>query len=171
MARYGNGLTSVSLADIAGDGGIGTVWSELGSTLAGSFKWEGAEGTKTEFFIEEQNDPVLSKTQKGSDTLTWICVDVSIDKMVEIFGGTKTGTGTAGDPYTYNAPVGGVVAREKSLKIVNGQGDTFYVVRASIFPMFTASFSKDQIAQIQIKATILTPTKANTSPWKVAEAA
>lgn len=171
MAKYGNALTKVEFADIAGDGGIGTVWAELGSTLRDSMKWTGAEGTKTEFFIEEQTDPVLSKTQKGSDVIDWVCVDISPTKMQEMFGGTVTGTGTSGDPYIYSAPVGGVVAREKSVRITNGEGDQFQIVRASIFPLFNSAFAAGQIAQIQIKATILTPTKANTPAWSIKYAA
>lgn len=171
MPVYGNGLTSVSIATIAGDGDIGTSWTVLGSTLAGSMKWEDSEGTKQEFFIEEQKDPVLSKTQSGSSTITWNFVDFSPAKMALLFGGTVTGAGTALDPYIYAAPVGGVQAIEKSLKIINGEGDEFLIVRASIFTAFNAAFAKDQIAQIQIKATILTPTKANTPAYKIKYAA
>jgi len=167
MATYGNGLTSVSFADIAGDGDIGTTWVELGSTLQGSMKWEGAEGTKQEFFIEEQTDPVLAKTQAGSNVISWICVDFSPTKMEEMFGGTVTGAGTGGDPYIYHAPVGGVTAQEKSLKIINGDGDQFLIVRASVFPTFNSAFAKDQIAQISLKATILTPTKAATPAYSI----
>lgn len=167
MAQYGNGLTSVSFADIAGDGDIGTVWAELGSTLQGSMNWAGAEGTKTEFFIEEQTDPVISKTQSGSNTVTWQCVDISPTKMQQMFGGTVTGTGTVGDPYIYHSPVGGVQAIEKSVKIINGDGVEFLIVRASVFAVFNSAFAKDQIAQITLTATILTPTKANTPAYSI----
>lgn len=167
MAKYGNGLTSVSFADIAGDGDIGTAWAEVGSTLAGSMKWEGAEGTSQEFFIEEQNDPVLKKTQAGSNTISWVCVDISPDKMEEVFGGTVSGTGTSGDPYIYKAPVGGVVSKEKSLKIVNGDGVEFRIVRASVAATFSMAFAKDQISQVSIKATVLTPTKAATPAYSI----
>jgi hypothetical protein len=171
MATYGNGLTSVSFADIAGDGGIGTSWSELGSTEAGSMQWQGSEGTKTEFFIEEQTDPVLVKTQAGSNTITWNCLDFSPTKMEEMFGGTVTGSGTGGDPYIYHAPVGGVTAIERSLKVINGDGDEFLIVRASVFPVFNSAFAKDQVAKITLTATILTPTKANTPSFSIKYAA
>lgn len=167
MPKYGNGLTSVSFGTIANDGGIASSFTQLGSTLAGSMKWESAEGTKQEFFIEEQNDPVLSKTQSGSSTVSWTCVDISPVKMQEMFGGTVTGAGTTGDEYIYHAPVGGISAVEKSLKIVNGEGDEFLIVRASVFPAFSMAFAKDQIGQINIKATILTPTKANTPSYSI----
>jgi hypothetical protein len=171
MATYGNGLTSVSFAPIAGDGGIGTAWTELGSTEQGSMNWEGSEGTKQEFFIEEQTDPVLVKTQSGSNTITWNCLDFSPVKMEEMFGGTVTGAGTSGDPFIYSAPVGGVSAIERSLKIVNGDGDEFLIVRASVYPTFSASFAKDQIAKVKLTATILTPTKAATASYSIKYAA
>jgi hypothetical protein len=171
MATYGNGLTAVYFAPIAGDGDIGTSWTELGSTEQDSMNWQSAAGQNTEFFIEEQTDPVLVKTQSGSNTITWNCLDFSPTKMEEMFGGTVTGAGTSGDPFIYAAPVGGVTSIERSIKIVNGEGDEFLIVRASVLPTFNASFSKNQIAKVTLTATILTPTKAATPAYKIKYAA
>jgi hypothetical protein len=161
MAIYGNGLTSVSFGTIAGDGGPATTWEVLGSTVAGTMNWTSAEGTATEFFIEESDDPILRKTQSGSNTITWQCADISAQTMQKLFGGTVSGTGTVADPYVYDAPVDGVVAKEKSLKIVNGNGVVAVIPRASVSAQFNMAFAKDQVSQITITATILKPTKLN----------
>lgn len=158
---YGNGLMGVYLGTIAGDGGPATTWVELGDTFADSMNLTSAEGTKIEFFTEEKTNAFISKTQAGSKTLTWTCVNISAQNLQKLFGGTVTGAGTIGDPYIYRAPVAGVQAIERSIKVVNGDGVEFIFVRASVFPTFNIAFSKSQASQINITATILAPTKAN----------
>lgn len=166
MATYGNGLTSVSFGDIAGDGGPASVFTELGSTVQGTMNWTSQEGTATEFFIEESADPILRKTQPGANTVVWQCADIAPHTMQKLFGGTVTGAGTVVSPYIYAAPVGGIQAQEKSLRIVNGDGVEATICRASVSSQFNMAFAKDQISQITITATILKPTKAGEPAYK-----
>jgi hypothetical protein len=166
MSAFGNGLQKVELSAIAGDGGVGVAFTQLGNTLQDSASLTSAQGQTTDFNIEESDAPVLSITKTGTLTLKWSCVDVSADTLVALFGGTKTGAGTVASPYIYTPPAA-IVAIEKSVKLTDLQGNILTIVRASIYPAFNWGFSKTKIAQIDITAAILTPTKANTKPFTI----
>lgn len=163
-AQYGQGMTTVEISDIAGDGGIGTSFAALGNTKQGTMKLTTAQGTTTDFNVEEQDDPILSITNKGTSTLTWECYDVSAAMLFKLFGGTLAGT----TPDKWSAPAK-IASIEKSLKITAASGQVIAVVRASIYPTFNWNFTKTDIASINVSATILTPTKANTAPFSVAD--
>jgi hypothetical protein len=165
-AAYGNGLQKVEISPIAGDGGIGTAFVQVGNTLSDSMQLQTAQGTTTDFNIEESDNPVLSITKAGTATIKWSCVDVSADTLVLLFGGTKSGSGTVVDPFIYTPPVT-ILAQEKSVKVTDGGGKILAIVRASVYPVFNWSFGKTKIAQVDITATILTPTKANTKPFTI----
>lgn len=171
MSTYSNGLSYVGFGTIQNDGGPASTFTELGSTVAGSFQWTSAEGTATEFFIEESEDPILRKTQSGSNTVTWQCADVSPQVMQQLFGGTVTGDGSEASPYVYAAPANGITAQEKSLKFVSGNGLTVIVCRASVFANLSMAFAKDQVSNITITATILKPSKVNEPAYKINYAA
>lgn len=166
MSAYGNGLLSVELSPIAGDGGLGTAFVTLGNTLQDSASLTSAAGQTTDFNIEESDSPVLSITKAGAMTFKLSCVDVSADTLVLLFGGTKTGAGTVASPYIYTPPTA-IAAVEKSLRLTDLQGNILKVVRASVFPTFNWAFAKTKIAQVDITCTILTPTKPATKAFTI----
>jgi hypothetical protein len=158
---YGSGLTSVKIGAIAGDGGMGTALVALGNTVAGSMQLTSEEGTTTDFNIEEQDKPVKSIIQAGATRLTWECYDVGGETMAKLFGGTyDSGTDTYTSPDK-------VVAQELSLELTSAEGHVMSIVRASVFPTFNWSFSKDALAKISVSATILQPTKVGEKPFKI----
>jgi hypothetical protein len=164
--EYGNGLTKIEYAPIANDGGIGTVWTELGSTFKGSAKITSAAGNTNDFFIEQQDDPFLTIKEKGKITLVFTSVDVSRTTMLALFGGAITGTGTVLDPYVYTAP-DKIEAAEYSWRITDGLGKILKIVRGSMFPAFNWALTKDDVAKIDVSVDILAPTKENTKPWSI----
>lgn len=169
--KYGMGLTKVELGDIAGDGGMGTAFTQLGNTLSGTFQLLTAEGTRTDVFIEEQDNAAISTTKAGVATIKWSCIDVSADTLVKLFGGTKVAADVGNSiPEQWKAPMQ-IVAKEQSIKVTAPTGQVVKVVRVSIFPLFNWSFTKDKPAQIDITATILAPTKADTEPFSIEYAA
>ena len=163
--KYGLGLVSISMGAIAGDGGMGTSLSALGNTVQGSATLTSGDDTTTDFNIEEQDDPVQSiVSQKGKKTLAWSCYDVDGATLYKLFGGTYTPYNATGPVQEkWDAPAASVTLYQ-SIAIVDKNGNTINIVRALITAKFNWSFTKDKLAQIDLTAAVLTPTKANTPP-------
>jgi hypothetical protein len=121
MAKKSIGLTSLRLGAIAGDGGMGTALSELGATVGDSAALTTAEGTKTDFIIEESDNPFYSiESAPGAKTLAWSTYNVDLDVLARLWGNSvaavtnsvlTTGAITAGSGYVngtyYNVPLTG----------------------------------------------------------------
>lgn len=253
MAKYGLGLVSVEMGAIAGDGGMGTVLEAIGNTFQGTATLTTEDPQTTDFFIEEQDDPIESVvTQKGVTSLALSCVDVKASTLQKFFGGSVTpyiaaggvltlGVITPGSSYTNgtytNVPLTGgsgsgatanitvsggevtavtivnkgagysgsdnlsaaasdiggtgsgfsvVVATvqaqeqkekweapttapdiERSIKITDKKGNIVEIPRAKIRANFNWSFTKDNLAQVNMTATVLTPTKEGVAPLSI----
>lgn len=110
MGKYKIGLDNILMGDIAEDGGMGTSLAPIGDTVIDSAKLETAEGTLTDFNIEESSQPVYSIKADGKTTISWSTYNNDVDNLVRLFGGTKVagsagaidtlGTLTAGSGYT-----------------------------------------------------------------------
>ena len=162
MAKYSLGLTSLKLGAIAGDGGMGTSLVVLGNTVADTAILATEEGQTADFSIEESDDPVYSiVSQKGKTTLSWSCYDVDADILLKFFGGTSTGT-----PKVWSAP-DTVPELEQSIELVPKTGGKIEIVRAKISAKLNWSLNKTKLAQIDLVATVLAPTKAATAPYKI----
>jgi hypothetical protein len=163
MAKYSIGLTSLKLGAIAGDGGMGTTLVALGNTVADSCVLATEEGQTQEFKIEEQDDPVMTvQSEKGKTTLTWSSYDVDADILLKLFGGSVA----AGPPKVWSAP-DSVPILEQSIEIVPKSGGKIEIVRAQVIAKLQWNLNKTRLAQIDIVATVLAPTKAATPSMKI----
>ena len=110
MGKYKIGLDNIKMGDIAGDGGMGLSLTPIGDTVIDSAKLETADGTETDFNIEESSQPVYSIKADGKTTITWSTYNNDVDNLVRLFGGSKIvgsangiatiGAITAGSGYT-----------------------------------------------------------------------
>lgn len=167
MPKVAIGLSSIKLGTIAGDGGLATSFTEVGYTVADTAILATEEGQTSEFNIEETDEAIYSiVSQKGKTTLSWSCYDVDPDTLIKFFGGTKT----AGPPAVWNAP-DSVPEIEVSIQVNMKAGGKVEVVRAKIAAKLNWAFQKSKLAQIDIVATVLTPTKAATAPFRITNAA
>lgn len=164
MARkYGLGLVTIEMGDIAGDGSMGTSLTAVGDTVQGTAQLTQEDGTNTDFNIEEEDDPILTlQTVKGKITLAWSCYNVSSDTLVKFFGGTVV----VGPPEKWEAPAS-IPELEQSIKLTDKRGNIIEIVRAKVNAKFNWSFTKDKLAQIDLTASILTPTAADTPPYTI----
>jgi len=96
MAKIRVGLSELAMGDIAGDGGMGTVLTPLQYNVVDQAVMSTADGTTTDFNVEEQDDPVYSiVSTKGVTTLTTSIYDVDNATLARLFGGTVTSAVTA----------------------------------------------------------------------------
>jgi hypothetical protein len=166
MPKTKIGLTSIKTGAIAGDGGMGTSLSDIGYTVADTAILATEQGTTTDFKIEEQDDPVYSiLSEKGRTTLSWSTYDVDAETLVRLFGGTRT----AGPPEKWEAPAT-TPELEQSIEANMKDGGKIEIVRAKIVSNFQWNLQKTKLAQIDIVATVLTPTKANTPSIAITDA-
>lgn len=165
MAKVSVGLQTLKIGAIAGDGGMGTTLQTIGYTVADTCTLTTEEGQTTDFKVEEQDDPVYSiVSEKGKRTLNWSIYDVDVDTLVLFFGGTKT----VGPPDVWEAPASESEI-EKSIELVAKNGWKVEIPRAKIVAKFQWNFQKTKLAQIDIVATILVPTKVGEAPITITE--
>jgi len=161
------GLTSLQIGDIAVDGGMGTVLAAVGNTFEGSAVLTQEDGEKTEFFIEESDDPIETITKKGAITLEWAIVDYTPATLASVLGGTVTGVGAAA---VWNAAAD-IPSIEKSIELISKKGVKYQIPRAKIEAKIDVKFSKKEIALVRIKATVMSPTKAGTASMMISKVA
>lgn len=163
MPKYAIGLATFKMGAIAGDGGMGTSLVALGNTVADSASITTEEGQTQDFNIEEQDDPVMSiQSEKGKITINWSCYDVDADVLQKFFGGTVA----AGPPKVWSAPDSTPIL-EQSIEITPKSGGKIEVVRAQVVARLNWALNKTRLAQIDITATVLAPTKAATPSMKI----
>lgn len=151
MALITIGLASVEVADILGDGSVGTTFASLGYTYENTCKFTEADPEETSFYVEEVDDPVETSTKAGDIKLNFSIANPDVDTLVAVFGGTKDGS-------TWEAPATKATI-EKSIKITPKKGLIFTVTRANMVAKLNADFSRKGLFLIEVAATVLAPTK------------
>jgi len=158
MSKHVLGLNSVEIADIANDGGVGTVWTVIGETALGSATLSSTDATTTDIKIEESDSPVESIVSDPSViNVNWSSYNLDADAMVLLYGGTKT----TGPPVKWDAP-DALPVIEKSLRVTDKKGNVVVMPRVSIKTKLNLSFKKDGLGQLDMSATVLQPTKSGT---------
>jgi hypothetical protein len=140
-----------------------TAMEQLGRTFKGSAQLTSDDDTVTDFFVEEEEDPIDSVvSQKGSTKLTFSVAEWDADSLVKIFGGTKkTGTKTI-DGKTYNAVESYIapseqVQKEMAIRVISLLDVVVDIPRAKVTAKFTWNLARTELAKIDITAKILSP--------------
>ena len=153
MSTINNGLAQVMIGAIASDGGMGTTLSRLGDIKEGSFKVNHAEGDKTEFKVEEHDDPIFIRQKKGTLAFEFEIHNPDAATFKQIWDGTVDATT---GKYT---PPEVLVPRELSFKAIPEQGYGFDVVRAQVVGRFSDAMGKDSLLGVIVTVTVLKATK------------
>ncbi len=158
MAKKSIGLESIKMGLIAGDGGMGTTLTQIGATVSDSASITTEEGTTTDFPIEENDAPFFSiQSTAQKQTLAWSTYDVDLDTMARFYGGTVV-VGTGGEGDSWDMP-DTLPVLERSIEVITKDGWRIQIPRASINTKMQWNLSKTKLAQLDITATILQPTK------------
>ena len=153
------GLSSIQVAPVASDGGPGTTgFTAFGLTYQDSCKLTEEDGETTEFFAEEVEDAIITKTKKGKTTLTFSVMDPDATAMQKLFGGELQ----AGPPKQWGAP-SSIPTIEKTVKIAPAQGMQITIVRGQVKAKINAEFSRKGLFLVDVTVTVLAPTKVSTA--------
>lgn len=152
-----NGIKTIEFAPINSDGGAGTAFFTLGKTKEDSFKWEFADDEVKEFPVEEDAEPIKINVKKGAKGFSFTLETPDEDTMVKVFGGKKTGNaGTTSYEFPENA--GNI---EYTVKITPNQGMGILMTRVLISGKMTADMGRNHLWGVEVKGSVLKPTKAN----------
>lgn len=154
------GLGQIQLSAIAADGGVGTSWAQLADTFKDSATLKQGEPTDTDFFEEENEDPILTISEKGTTPVEFSIVDITAARMAEVFGGTVNGNGDYEAPST-------MPEVEKSLRIIPLKGPALVLTRVKITALIDWTISRKGLFKATIKGKLLTPLKTGEPPYRL----
>lgn len=160
MGQITNGIDKIEVGETGANGTMGSVLDVLGYTNIDSASMTEADGTTTDFNVEELDTPLYSRTTPGKITLTFQVADPNLVAFQKVFGGTITGTGSAA---VWNAPQSRP-DKEWSVKITPKVGFVIQVPRAKLTPKMNMNLGKNNLSMIEITLEVLTPQDSATAP-------
>ncbi|MBD2753785.1 hypothetical protein [Spirosoma validum] len=156
------GITTISFAPIAGDGGAGTVFTAVESTKKDSAEMTQDDPTRTELREEESDSPYYVSVVNGAISFKFTFAQPDVNALALVFGGSVT----AGPPASWELP-DGYQSIEKTVKIVPRVGLQFLIPRAQVTAKMNGKFGTTDSWGVEVTISILTPTKAGTKALKV----
>ncbi|MCL1671701.1 hypothetical protein [Elizabethkingia ursingii] len=154
MSTINNGLAKVMIGAIASDGGMSTTLARLGDIKEGSFKVNHAEGDKTEFKVEEHDDPIFIRQKKGTLAFEFEIHNPDAATFKQVWGGTVDATTGKYTPPETLAPL------ELSFQAVPELGHGFDVPKAQFVGRFSDAMGKDSLLGLIVTVTVLKPDKS-----------
>lgn len=159
------GLKNLYLGPIEADGGMSQSLTLLGNAVEGTPVLTFEEGERTDFNIEQSNDPFYSQVTPGNKVFTLSIYDVTPAKMFQFFGGSLVvGAGT-GNPDVWEAPAL-FPDLEQSVLAEHMNGGYLEIPRAKISALAQWNFQKNLLPQLDLNITVLTPTKVDEPPLR-----
>jgi len=155
------GLSSIKTGAIAQDGGMGQTLAALGYTYEDTAKMTQEDPTVTEFYAEEVDDPVAAISRAGKTGFEFSIMNPDVSVLADLMGGTADTTNN-----TWTAP-DTVYECEKSVEITPKQGFKIEVPRMKLQTKINAEFSKKGIMLIEVKGTVMAPTKSGEKKIKL----
>ncbi|WP_259014453.1 hypothetical protein [Emticicia fluvialis] len=160
------GLAKIEVAPLGTDGAMGSPLATIGHTAEGSCTIETADPELTDFFIEEQDEPIHTAAKMAVTTITFQLAAPDLVQCQAVFGGNITGTGSAA---VWNYP-SSLEKIEKSVKITPKEGIVFKIPRAKITAKFTGQFGRSETLKVEVVITVLKPA-GNAAPMILSLAA
>lgn len=149
-------LVTLGLSQILGKTGEPTAgdFAETGYTVFGltyedTCKMLQDDPQTTEFYAEEEDDPVESIDKQGKITFAFSIMNPDLETLTRLFGGT-----VANDVYAYPDTVSTV---EESVIIKPRKGLMFQVPRMKLVSKINGEFSKKGLLLIEVTGTVLKP--------------
>lgn len=160
------GLKTVKLGDIEADGGMGQTLAQLGVTYEGTAVLTKEEDEIKEFYCEENDDPIELLTKKGKTYFEFAIVDFQAATLQKVFGGTVDTT----DPQhpVWKAP-DQAPEIEQSVEIITNNDIKVEIPRGKLATSMDWKLGKEDIGQVKIRVTVMTPTKTGEPSLMITE--
>lgn len=129
-----------------------TGYTPYGLTYQDTAKMAQEDGEETEFYAEEEDDPIETIEKAGKTTFTFSVMNPDLPTLKRLFGGE-----VASDVWAYPDAVAAI---EESLIILPRKGLKFQVPRAKIKAKFNGEFSKKGLLLLEVTATVMKPNTA-----------
>lgn len=159
------GLKKLEWGDIAADGDMGTVLADVGTVYKDTCDLQEEDGSTTEHYGEQYDDPFVIIEKRGKLTLKFSIVDVKPDNLVKWLGGTVT---TVNSKDTWNRPKS-VPNIEKSFKATTQNDAIFKIPRGKVKGKINWKVAGQEVAKVDIIVTALQPTKEGVDNFMVDE--
>ncbi|SMO48081.1 hypothetical protein [Solitalea koreensis] len=160
MATFSIGTKTFKLGAIAVDGGMGTVLTSPGDVRENTIRVTQGDFSVNNIMAEGKSSPVYVTQKNGETTLEFDLLTHDPDVMMDLMGGTVTGT----DPNKiWNAPELTPII-EKSFEITDLQDSVWQFPRVQVMARIQGVFTRDEVNVIKVKGVVLQPTKTATSP-------
>lgn len=127
-----------------------TNFTRFGLTYQDTATMTTEDGETTEFYAEEEDDPIDDITKPGKTSFNFSIMDPSLEVLQRLFGGE-----IAADVYAYPDQVAECV---ESLIIKPRKGLAFHLSRAKIKAKINGEFSKKGLLLVECTATATKPT-------------
>lgn len=127
-----------------------TGYQAYGLTYQDTANMAEEDGEETEFYAEEEDDPIEVITKAGKITFNFSIMNPTLEVLKRLFGGE-----IAADVWAYPDAKAEV---EESLLIIPRKGLKFQVPRAKIKAKFNGEFSKKGLLLLEVTATVMKPT-------------
>lgn len=162
MAVYLYGIASVKYgtsATGAGNFPSGTSLTTAPNTVKGSVTIEETEGSRTEFFVDQQFSPVRSvKTEEGKLEATFQFYDMTFANIAAFKGGTGNVSG-----YT---PATGYTSIDLALDLTLDSGEKLQIYNAACATRLVGGGGRDKLFALEVKA-IPQITTDNSATWRI----
>lgn len=168
------GLEKALFGDVNPAGGMPTEMKQLARTLKGTASFTTEADTVTNFYCEEEPTvPVETvSSETGLKQIKLNFMEWDNDVLVATLGGTvqkSTSVTVDGKQYTvdkYKAPRE-LVQIEKAMRVITKYKVVIDIPRAKILAHFIWNLAGDQIAQIEITATVMSSAGADDGAYEI----
>ena len=157
------GVSQILFGAIAADGGMGTNLAPVGYTNQDSCTVTMDDPDVTEFYAEEVDMPVVTKSKKGKVTIALSVMNPSIETLAMFLGGEADTTNLEWNNGTTYENI------ELSCRIIPDQGFIFDIPRLKIDAKINGSLNNSSILTLDITGTVLQPEKEGVPNLKLKE--
>lgn len=153
---YTYGLTRIEIATIAGDGGPGTTFAQIGYTNPGTTKFVTDAGTANEKFCEELTAALVSIAGTETIKLEFQLIVSDVNTLTKVLGGTVDG-------LVWSAP-STKPTLEYTWKVTPLSGSTWQINRGAVVGSLNGTLAREgDLFYVDCSVTVLTPTKEGTA--------
>ena len=150
---YTMGVSQILFGEIAQDGGMSQSLAAVGYTNQDSCSITMDDPEVTEFYAEEVDMPVITKSKKGKVNVALSIMNPSVETLAMFLGGTAD---TSAETWTNGTTYENI---ELSMRIIPDQGFIFDMPRVKIDAKINGELNNSSLMTLDITGVLLQPEK------------